>query len=145
MKYYENDGFAKDILAQKSSDHFNELAYLINNELSEWKNKFVWFRKESCSVREDEIPDNSLDCVFIDGDHSYLGAKADYLNFKTCSEFIFFHDVDILHKRTNVKQLWEEVKKEYPNNTLEFFNKSPEFQTILGIGALIKSQPKLLT
>ena len=82
--------------------------------------------------------------IFIDGDHTYLGAKADYLNFKSCSDFMAFHDVEILHRSTNVKKLWEEIKKEYPNNTMEFFNKSTEFQTTLGIGVLMKTQPKVM-
>jgi hypothetical protein len=85
-----------------------------------------------------------FDLIFIDGDHTYLGAKADYLNFKSCTDFMAFHDVEILHRSTNVKKLWEEIKKEYPNNTMEFFNKSPEFQTTLGIGVLIKNQPKVM-
>jgi len=37
----------------------------------DYKEKVVWLRKESTSVTIDEIPDHSLDCVFIDGNHEY--------------------------------------------------------------------------
>ena len=48
-------------------------------------------------------------------------------------------------EEVRIKERWEELKKEYPNNTFQFFNESPEFQTVLGIGVLLKSQPKILT
>ena len=108
---------------------------------------------------EDQIPENSslsdklkklreeLKICQTDKTEYLAGwqrAKADYLNFKSCSDFMAFHDVEILHRSTNVKKLWEEIKKEYPNNTMEFFNKSPDFQTTLGIGVLLKTQPKVM-
>jgi hypothetical protein len=73
-KYYENDGFAEDIMKQQPEipgNNFNELYELIKNELSNWQDKFTWFRTESLSITQEQIPDESVDCIFIDGDHSY--------------------------------------------------------------------------
>lgn len=74
MKYYLNDGFAEDIISKEPEipgNNFNELYDLINLELNNWKEKYTWFRTESLSVTNDQIKDGSLDCIFIDGDHSY--------------------------------------------------------------------------
>jgi hypothetical protein len=74
MKYYPNDRFANDIMNTipiVPNNQFNELYDHINTYLSDDKEKVVWFRKESTSVTMVEIPDQSLDCVFIDGNHEY--------------------------------------------------------------------------
>ena len=74
MKYYPNDQFADDIMRTIPiipNNQFNELHEHINVYLSEFKEKVVWFRKESTSITMDEIPDQTLDCVFIDGNHEY--------------------------------------------------------------------------
>jgi hypothetical protein len=79
-KYYPNDGFAEDIMKKEPvvpGNQFNELYELIKKELSPWKNRWTWFRKESLTITNDEVPDGSLDCVFVDGDHSYLAALND--------------------------------------------------------------------
>jgi hypothetical protein len=79
-KYYPNDGFATDIMNQEAEtpgNNFNELYDLINKELSPWNHRYTWFRKESLTITEDEVPDNSLDCVFVDGDHSYEAVVKD--------------------------------------------------------------------
>ena len=86
MKYYENDGFPNDIINKISSnpttndnkiDNFEELYNLILNYISEYKSKITWFRKESLNITNEDIPDESLDCIFIDGDHSYEAVKKD--------------------------------------------------------------------
>jgi len=74
MKYYPNDRFADDIMntvPMIPNNQFNELHECITRYLSDYKEKVVWFRKESTSITTDEIPDQSLDCVFIDGNHEY--------------------------------------------------------------------------
>lgn len=74
MRNYDNDCFARDIMSTIPStpgNQFNELFELINEELSPWKEKYTWFRKPSLEITIDEIPDESIDCVFVDGDHSY--------------------------------------------------------------------------
>ena len=79
-KYYPNDGFATDIMnmeAEIPGNNFNELYDLINKKLSPWNNRYRWFRKESLTITQDEVPDESLDCVFVDGDHSYEAVVKD--------------------------------------------------------------------
>lgn len=74
MCYYPNDGFADDIMSKEPEipgNNFNEMYELINNELKEWKDKYIWFRKPSLEITNNEIEDESLDCIFVDGDHSY--------------------------------------------------------------------------
>ncbi len=79
-KYYPNDGFATDIMntiPKIPGNQFNELAELIRGQLAPWSHKYKWFRKESLTITNDEIPDASVDCVFVDGDHSYDAVKND--------------------------------------------------------------------
>ncbi len=80
MKFYPNDGFASDVQASVPKipgGQFDELAELIRAELAPWPSRYTWLRKESLSVTQEEIPDGSVDCVFVDGDHSYEAVKAD--------------------------------------------------------------------
>lgn len=74
MKFYPNDGFADDIQRCEkvdNKDNFDRLYELINEDLSKISNKHVWIRKQSDEVTNDEIPDGSLDAIFIDGNHEY--------------------------------------------------------------------------
>ena len=80
MKYYENDGFATDIITKEPNaggKQFNELYELIQLELSPWKERIHFLRVPSLEVSQDMIPDGSLDAVFVDGDHSYSAVSAD--------------------------------------------------------------------
>jgi hypothetical protein len=73
-KYYPNDKFAEDIMSHTPeipNNNFNELYDLINTELSPYKGRYTWFRTASLSITNEQVSDGSLDCVFIDGDHSY--------------------------------------------------------------------------
>ena len=80
MRYYPNDGFVNDIIKCNPvipNNHFNELFDLINNELQPWKTRWTWFRVGSLDITNEQIADNSLDCVFVDGDHSYDAVTKD--------------------------------------------------------------------
>lgn len=80
MVYYPNDGFATDIVTQEPEipgNHFNEMADLIRAELKPWESRYTWFRASSLSITDEQIPDESLDCVFVDADHSYAAVRAD--------------------------------------------------------------------
>ena len=68
MQYYPNDQFATDVL---NYGGFEKLVKNIKTHLSPHVDRYQWLRKTSLTITNDEIPDGSLDAVFIDGDHSY--------------------------------------------------------------------------
>ena len=74
MKWYPNDGFAEDVMKYGG---FEKLIKNIKINLKQYENKYTWFRKGSIEVTNEEIPDNSLDAVFIDADHSYQDVSKD--------------------------------------------------------------------
>jgi hypothetical protein len=137
-RYYPNDGFATDIMNCKPeipNNNFNELCDLIKNELNPWKDRYTWFRVGSLDVTTDQIPDSSLDCVFIDGDHSYDAVKND---FETWSQFVSEDGVILLHdtcvetingNEYGVKQFFEEI--DLPKCT---------FTHTFGLGVISKNQ-----
>jgi hypothetical protein len=68
MQYYPNDMFADDVMRYGG---FEKLVRNIKTHLSPHQDRYQWFRKPSLTITNDDIPDGSLDAVFIDGDHSY--------------------------------------------------------------------------
>jgi SAM-dependent methyltransferase len=80
MTYYENDGFASDVMKQEadiSGNNFNEMYALIQEELSPWSHRTKFYRVPSLGVTNEMIADESLDCIFLDGDHSYGAVYSD--------------------------------------------------------------------
>ena len=68
MRFYPNDGFSLDVL---NYGGFEKLVKNIKSHLKKDEDRYEWFRSPSLSITNEQIPDNSLDAVFIDGDHSY--------------------------------------------------------------------------
>ena len=69
-----------------------------------------------------EVSLGSVDFMFIDGDHTYEGVKADFINFSSLVKpggYIAFHDIrDTEHHRKigcNVAQFWNELKTNNPS------------------------------
>jgi hypothetical protein len=58
-------------------NNFNELYELVQAELAPWKSRYTFLRQDSLSVTDEQIPPGSLDCVFVDADHSYKAVLAD--------------------------------------------------------------------
>jgi hypothetical protein len=80
MKWYPNDTFAEDIancVPVEGKNNFDRLHELIHQDLSRISNKYTWIRKESNDVTTEDIPDQSLDAIFVDGDHSYTAVIND--------------------------------------------------------------------
>lgn len=83
MCYYPNDGFSSAIMEkepEQPDNNWNELHDLIVEELSPWKDKVTFYRNKSLEITNEQIPDESLDAVFIDGAHDFDNVLAD-LNF----------------------------------------------------------------
>jgi len=76
------------------------------------------------------------DLCFIDGDHTYEGAKRDFdLMKKAGSKYIALHDIKCHLPGIEVHKLWEEVQSEY-SDTTELLNEDKRFRTPLGIGTV---------
>jgi predicted O-methyltransferase YrrM len=96
------------------------------------------------------IPNNSVDLLFIDGDHTYSGSKADYDNYAPLVRpggFIAFHDIRESESQKaqgcHVYKLWGDIKKKFPYN--EFIDpKAYEYAPAESMGIGIIKIPKLL-
>jgi hypothetical protein len=118
-KEYPNDTFSSDVMSCEpdvSGENFNELYTLINKELSPWKDTYTWFRKESLTIKNDEIADESLDSVFVDGAHDYYNALADirfWFKKLRCGGTLLGDDYWIDDVRRAVEDFAKEEELEY--------------------------------
>jgi len=88
-------------------------------------------------IMEGHFEELEADILFIDGDHSYEGVKADfeyYSKFVRKGGLIALHDIARHPKKpdTQVWQLWKELKEQY--NTIEYIEKGKH----VGVGVVIK-------
>jgi len=93
---------------------------------------------ETFSKLKEVLNGREIDYLFIDGDHTYEGAKMDFEKYSTLVRKggkIGFHDI-VVHKgsQCDVFKLWNEVKQEYTNR--EFVNDWE--QNCFGIGIIDK-------
>ena len=71
-----------------------------------------------------------FDAVFIDGDHSFDGVRADWRDYGPMgSMLVAFHD--IRSKQDNVESLFNELKRQYNHEELAYYEKG-------GIGIIWK-------
>jgi len=89
-----------------------------------------------------------VDFMFIDGDHTYEGVKADFNNFKSVVKpggFIAFHDIlDTPAHRANgcyVEKFWSEIKDQYQfwefvDNNEYLCYEAPNPSRSMGIGVI---------
>lgn len=74
MRYYENDIFADTIIQYGG---FEKHIKNIITHLKPHENRYTWFRCPSLDITNEQIPDNSIDAIFLDGDHSYDAVSKD--------------------------------------------------------------------
>jgi hypothetical protein len=74
MRFYPNDGFADDVIKYGG---FELLVKNINKHLQCHQDRYTWYRIPSLEITNEQIPPESLDCVFLDADHSYDAVKHD--------------------------------------------------------------------
>jgi len=99
-----------------------------------------------------EAAAGSVDVLFIDGDHSYEGVKADYENFYDLVRpggFIIFHDIldSDVHRKVGcyVNRFWNEIKDKY--DSYEFIDPNKYGHNVpaesMGIGVIKKGAEKV--
>lgn len=95
------------------------------------KSSVVFVRKYSRDITSDDIPDGSLDLIYIDGDHSYSGVYNDlHLAWRLVKNggWIAGHDYSVNADKTNnrydfgVKQAVEQFCKEKTIEIYAFLN-----------------------
>jgi hypothetical protein len=82
-----------------------------------------------------------FDAALIDGDHSYEGALADWVDYGCLARIVAFHDIageNVVTRRTpqpvEVPKVWHHVKAEAKGRTYEFVTDPRHF----GIGVIVR-------
>lgn len=97
--------------------------------------KFINMNSQSQEFK-DYIATKQFDLVLIDGDHTYEGAKSDYLLIKDHAKIIVFHDITSV-ACPGVMKIWNEIKHNY--DSYEFTQQYHEIpHSFLGIGVAVK-------
>lgn len=79
------------------------------------------------------VPEEGLDLLFIDGDHTYNGIKQDfemYKQFVKQGGAIVFHDLNNEHEDVGVDRLWDEIVEKYESIEID------QSRTEYGIGVI---------
>jgi len=73
-------------------------------------------RKETLAMVSKFLNGRQLDLLFVDGDHSYAGIRADfemYAPFVRPGGLVAFHDIALQPPPTEVARFWNEIKLRY--------------------------------
>ena len=82
----------------------------------------------------------TIDLLFIDGDHSYEGVKADFEALGPRSRVVVFHDI-VIDACPGVVRFWREIAAAFPGRTAEFIDQYDSVAgSFLGIGVLFKDE-----
>jgi len=92
-------------------------------------------RKETQSTVSKFLNGRQLDLVFVDGDHSYVGVRADfemYCPFVRPGGVMAFHDIAVQPAPNEVARFWNEIKPRYRHK--EILDRTT--QDTMGIGII---------
>ena len=119
LSYFTKNLISIDKLMPKNKNVFDDIR----------KNcKFIFIKYESVSkecrtILKKKLDGRKIDVLFIDGEHSYNGAKNDFTKFKKFMKpggIIGIHDIvaSNYHYQNNcrVYKLWQQIKDKYPSS-----------------------------
>jgi hypothetical protein len=91
----------------------------------------------------DDLCGEPYDLVFIDGDHSYMWMKKDFLNIGRYANICCFHDIkahEYDHLGGGTVRCWRELKESYREKAsiIEISHSGPYW---MGIGMIFLSEP----
>lgn len=89
----------------------------------------------------DKLAGEPVDLLFIDGDHTYKGVRADYESYSPLVRpggLVAFHDICHHHLFPDVRvdRLWWEIKAKHPGRTTEFIYYVRPWGHGMGIGVM---------
>ncbi len=123
----EHAGFYQEEVFDKVKD-YNQKEY----------SRFSTLIRSTFDEAHDYFIDGSIDCLHIDGLHTYEAVKHDFATWLpklAKNAIVIFHDINVRERNFGVFKLWEELKQQY--NHFQF-----EFGHGLGIIAIGEAFPK---
>jgi cephalosporin hydroxylase len=78
-------------------------------------------RKETLSTVSKLLDGRQLDLLFVDGDHSYAGVRADfemYASLVRPGGVVAFHDIAVQPPPSEVARFWNQIKLSYPHREI---------------------------